>query len=99
MLKLLNELYARVIVSVVVGFLLASTSTLIQGPCTTVPPGENISRCVEFSKAVMHPRDLINNKQGSLADFAGTFAISSLVILALLSTYSQLHKRKSKSKT
>lgn len=94
MYRLIDKLSARILVATVFGFLIASTSTHLQGPCTTTIPGENSSRCVEFSKAVMHPRDLINNKQNTLTKFAGTLAISSFVSFALLSVYGQLRTKK-----
>ncbi len=72
--KLINKIYVRIIIAVVFGLLLASTFTSIQGPCTTVVPGENTANCVEFSKAVTYPNDLLNNKQDSLVHFLQTFA-------------------------
>jgi hypothetical protein len=93
MSKLLNKLYVRIIIAIVFGFLLAS-QTGIQGPCTVTTPGENKSHCVEFSKALEHPSDLINNKQNSLTRFSETLAISSLVSFALLSVYHQVQTKK-----
>jgi hypothetical protein len=94
MLKLINKLNVRILIAIVFGFLVASTFTHFQGPCTSTIQGEDSSHCVEFSKAVMHPRDLINNKQDTLTKFAGTFAISSLVGFALLTAYSQFQTKK-----
>lgn len=91
MSKLLNKLYIKVIISAAIGFSLAGAFSHIQYPCVSLVPGEV---CVALEKAVMHPNDLINNKQDSLAKFMRTFAISSLVSFALLSVYSQFKTKK-----
>lgn len=83
----------QILIATVFGLLVAATFTHLQGPCTATIPGENSSYCVEFSKAVMHPKDLISNKQNTLVRFAGTFTISSLAGFALLSVYSKLNRR------
>ena len=92
--KLTDKLSAQILIAVVFGFLIASLFTHLQVPCTTTIPGENSSHCVEFSKAVMHPRDLINNKQDTLTEFVGTLAVSTLVSFVLLSIYSRLRTKK-----
>jgi hypothetical protein len=78
MAKSINKLSVQLLIAIVFGFLMASAFTGLQGSCISTIPGEDSTRCVEFSKAVMHPRDLINNKQNSLTMFVETFAISSL---------------------
>lgn len=83
-------------VAAVFGLLAASTFTLVQSPCTTTIPGEDIRHCVEFSKAVMHPNDLLNNKQNSLMKFSKTFVIVSVTSFALLSAYSWYRTKKPK---
>lgn len=90
--KLIDKLYARIIAAVVLGLLFASTFTLMQGPCTTIVPGEDITKCVEHSKAIMHPGDLLNNTQNSLVKFSRTFVIVSVISFALLSVYSRYKK-------
>lgn len=55
----------------------------IQYPC---PPLGN-SGCVVWESAILHPSDLLSNKQGSLEDAAKTFAvifIASFVYLQFL---------------
>ncbi len=94
MAKLINKLNVRILIAIVFGFLVASTLTHLQGPCTTTIPGEDISHCVEISKALMSPKDLINNKQNSLTRFTETFAEVSLVSFVLLSSYSQFQTKK-----
>jgi hypothetical protein len=94
MYRLTSKLNVRILAAMAFGFLMASTFTHLQGPCTTTIPSEDGSHCVEFSKAVMHPKDLINNKQDTLTKFVGTLAIGSLAGFALLSAYGQLRTRK-----
>lgn len=98
MTKIINKLSARIIIAVVFGLLAASTFTLMQGPCTTTIPGENAAHCVEFSKAVMHPNDLLDNKQNSLMKFSKTFVIASVASFALLSAYSWYQNKNHKLK-
>ena len=94
-MKHINKLSVRIIVAVVIGFLVASQTGIIIEPCTGVPPpGENNAQCAEFSTALEHPSDLINNKQNSLDRFSKTLAVTSLVSFALLSIYSQHQKKK-----
>lgn len=88
--KLLSKFYVRVIISVTLGFFVAGTNTHMQYPC---PPMDS-QGCVSFEKAIMHPADLMHNKQDSLTNFVRTFAISSLVVLALLGLYNQLQAKK-----
>lgn len=94
MTKKVKAFSAWVIVAAIVGLLFASIITHIQGPCTAAIPGENTAKCVEFSKVVMCPSDLFNNKQNSLVKFLGTFAVASVTTYALLRAYNQFKKRK-----
>jgi hypothetical protein len=94
MLKPLSNLYVRVIISAAVGFFFVGAFTNNQYPCTQTIPGEDISHCVSIESAIMHPRDLIHNKQASLTRFSKTFAIVSLGSFALLSIISLAQKKK-----
>jgi hypothetical protein len=80
-MKLLNKLYFRIMISIVIGLLLAGGWTDIQYPC---PPLDNAG-CVVWESAIMHPSDLISNKQGSLVEASKTFLITSLVSFGLVS--------------
>jgi hypothetical protein len=86
-MKYIEKLPVRVVIALIAGFLLAGAFTKITYNCvpSTVPPGESVSRCVAFEKAVMHPSDLLSNEQDSLTKFSTTFAITSLITFALLS--------------
>ncbi len=88
----LNKLYVRIVISVLIGFLFVGAFVNIQYPC----PPLDAEGCVSFDSAVMHPNDLISNKQGSLDRFVINFAIVSLISFGLLSTYNQLQKRNPK---
>lgn len=90
-MRKLNKLYFKIAVALVVGFMFAGAVTKITYTCE---PEAGDTGCVSFAKAVMHPRDLVNNKQNSLTDFLGTFAISSLVSFALLTLYSQFRTKR-----
>jgi hypothetical protein len=83
-MKHINKLVVIIVVAVVIGFLLAGVSTKITYTCAPPPGTEG---CVSFDKAVMHPQDLLGNKQDSLVQFAKTFTIASVVAFALFSAY------------
>lgn len=80
-MKILNKFYFRVIISIVIGLLLAGGWTDIQYPC---PPLDNAG-CVTWESAIMHPSDLISNKQNSLVEASKNFLITSLVSFGLIS--------------
>jgi hypothetical protein len=86
----MRKLPVRIISALIAGLLLAGAFTTITYSCppSAVPAGESASHCVAFEKAVMHPSDLFNNKQRSLIRFSTTFAVASLIALALLSAAS-----------
>jgi len=88
--KYFEKLSVRIIISVVIGFLLAGALTDIQYPC---PPLDNAG-CVTWESAIMHPSDLISNKQNSLVEASKTFIITSIVSFGLLSLVSR-HKNQS----
>lgn len=96
MFKLMDKFYMRLVVAVVFALLAASAFTGIQGPCTTTAPGENAATCVEFSKAITNPNDLLDNKQNSLVKFSKTFAIVLITSYALLSVYTWHQSKKTK---
>ena len=91
-MKLINKLSVKLASAVVIGFLLASTSTYITYPC---PPIDGAVGCTSFQKAVMNPHDLLGNKQNSLVHFSETFVITSLASFALLSVFTSTRKGKS----
>jgi hypothetical protein len=90
-MKLLHKLSVRIVIAVVIGFLFASAGTDIAYMCA---PIDGAAGCASFDKALMHPSDLLNNEQNSLRRFSMTFAITSLVAFALLSTVSLAQKKK-----
>lgn len=87
MIKLTNKLAMKSIIAVGVGLLFASAFTSTQGPCVTTIPGEDIRQCVEWSKVIMRPSDLLSNKQNSLVRYSGTLLIVSAGSYVLLSIY------------
>lgn len=89
-MKYINNLWVKVIASIVIGFLLASAGTKITYTCT---PADGAAGCTSFEKAIMHPSDLLNNKQNSLTHFSKTFAITSLASFALLSILGFVQKK------
>ena len=72
MVKYIHSLWLKVIVAIVSGFLLAGAGTTISHTCMPKTPDGG---CVVFEKAVMHPVDLLNNKQDSLLHFSATFVV------------------------
>lgn len=81
-MKYIDKLSVRIRIAFVVGFLLASIGTKITYTCV---PIDGAKGCVSFEKAIMHPSDLLNNRQDSLVKFSTTFVISSLVTFIILS--------------
>jgi hypothetical protein len=88
-MKHINKFSIRVVVSVFIGFLLACAWTNIQYQCD---PLDN-NGCVAFESAILHPKDLINNKQDSLISFSRYVVLSSVVCLAILTAINASHKR------
>lgn len=93
-MKYIHKLSVKIIVSIVIGFLLAGVGAKITYSC---PPVDGAVGCVSFEKAIMHPDDLLNNKQDSLVRFSKTFVIASLASFAALSLFSVAYKRSKKS--
>jgi hypothetical protein len=94
MQKLTNNHSLKLLVAIALGLLFASTFTSIQTPCSTTIPGEETQKCIEWSKVVMRPDELLSNSQSSLVRFSVTFFVISLSSYALLSIYNrQLIKR------
>lgn len=77
--------------AVVIGLLFAGSRTTITYDCV---PIDGAKGCVSFEDAIMHPGDLINNKQNSLVRFSTNFALSSLTTFALISATSVVHKKR-----
>lgn len=92
MIKNVKSLCARILVAVILGLILASTFTKTQGPCTSSTPGEDVAKCVEFSKAILHPNDLLNNNQDSLVNFSKTFASVSVTTFIVFGAYDYCKK-------
>ncbi|HMT19384.1 MAG TPA: hypothetical protein PKD20_05460 [Candidatus Saccharibacteria bacterium] len=90
-MKYIDKLSIRIVTAVVIGILLAGAWTDIQYQCD---PLEN-KGCVAFESAVLHPKDLINNKQGSLVTFSRYMVYSSAVCLAILTIINASQKRRS----
>ena len=76
-----------------VGFLFASIGTKMTYDCA---PIDGFMGCVSFEKAIMHPADLLNNRQNSLVKFTANFAAASLITFALLSIVSLAQRGQSK---
>lgn len=77
-----------------------AAQTGIEVPCTGVPPpGESNARCAAIGKALWYPKDLINNKQNTLAEFSKTFVEVSVFTFALLSIIALYWKKKSSVKS
>ena len=93
-MKYINKLSVRIIAAVVIGFQLASVGTKITYSCR---PVDGAAGCVSFGKAVMHPSDLLNNKQDSLVHFSETFVITSFASFVLLSVFGLARKKKAYS--
>lgn len=87
-MKFINKLSVRIIISVLIGFLLAVAWTDIQYSC---PPLDNAG-CVVWESAIMHPSDLISNKQGSLVEASKAFLIISIISFGLISVISRQKK-------
>jgi hypothetical protein len=80
-MKLLNKLSVRIVAAIVIGFLITGAGISNTYSCA---PIDGAAGCVSFDKVVMHPNDLLHNRQNSLVRFSSTFAITSLVAFALL---------------
>ncbi|MDQ2973221.1 MAG: hypothetical protein M3Q79_01940 [bacterium] len=88
-MKHVNKLWVRIVTAIVIGFLFAGSRTGITYTCPLI---DGAAGCVSFDKAIMHPSDLLNNKQDSLVRFSETFIITSLASFALLSISAWLKK-------
>lgn len=89
----MNKLAVNTVIAVVVGIAFAGVGTKMTYPCPSFVATPT-SGCVSIEKSIMHPADLIKNKQNSLTKFAGQFAVSSLVVFTLLSLYSYSQTKK-----
>ncbi len=89
-MKYIHNLSIRIAVAIVVGFLLAGAATKITYSCA---PVDGAAGCVSFDKAIMHPSDLLNNKQDSLVHFSETFVVASLISFAVLSIVDVAQKK------
>ncbi|MGB4967505.1 MAG: hypothetical protein WBO35_04870 [Candidatus Saccharimonadales bacterium] len=89
-MKYIHKLSVRILAALVIGFLLAGAGTKITYSCASV---DGAAGCVSFDKAIMHPSDLLNNKQDSIVHFTEAFVISSLVSFAVLSIIDVAQKK------
>lgn len=87
----MNELWFKLTVAAICGLLLASITTKISYTC---PPADGVVGCVSFEKALMHPSDLMENKQDSLAYFATTFIATGGIVFTTLSLVNTVQKNK-----
>ena len=92
-MKHINNLTVRILAATLIGFLIAGITTKNTCDCPNFVKEPN-SGCISFEKVVMHPGDLITNKQNSLVRFSTTFAIGSLASFALLSLVGLVLKKK-----
>lgn len=83
----------KIIAAILIGFLIAGAGTDIHYTCT---PIDGAKGCASFEKAVMHPADLLNNRQSSLVHFVETFVISSLIVFVILEILTHGKKRQLK---
>ena len=74
----LRPLPLRLVLSVLVGVLLAAMLVDVKTSCTNATPGESISNCVEFAKAVTRP-DVFKNDPSAKQSFALVFVAGSFV--------------------
>lgn len=89
-MKYIHKLSVRILVAIVIGLFFAGTGTSITYTCA---PVDGAKGCISFDKAVMHPGDLLNNKQNSLTHFSEIFVISSVVSFAVLSIVDSVQKK------
>ena len=92
-MKYISKLWVKIVAAITFGFLLAGAGTHITYSC---PLTDGAAGCVSLAKAIDHPNDLLNNKQGSLVHFSENFVIASLVVFALLSVFSLTQKRRTR---
>ena len=90
-MKLIHKLSVRIAIALVIGVLFAGAGTKITYTCALVDGAQG---CTSFEKAIMHPNDLLDNKQNSLVKFSTTFALTSLIAFAILEAASRAQKRK-----
>ena len=91
-MKYLNKLSVKIAIAIIAGFLLAGAGADIAYPCDPKPA--DMIGCESLEKAVMNPKDLLSNKQGSLIRFTQTFGITAIATLAVLSTVSAIQQKK-----
>lgn len=90
-MKQINKLSVRIVVALLIGFLFAGALTKITYPCE---PTDGAKGCLSFEKAIMHPNDLINNRQNSLVKFSQSFATVSVGTFVVLGVRSLASKKR-----
>lgn len=83
----MKKILLAIVVAVGIAFVMAGAGTHIAYAC---PPVDGARGCVEFSKAIMHPGDLLHNKEDSLVHFATTFFLTFLVVFAVITIAFQI---------
>ena len=90
-MKQINKLSVKIAIALLIGFLYAGAFTSISHDGCK-PPIDGAQGCATIEKAVMHPGDLLDNKQDSMVRFFSAFASVSIGTLALLSVAAKKSK-------
>lgn len=88
----INILSVRITAAIAIGFLYAITFTSINYDYCA--PIDGSQGCATIEKAIMHPKDLLNNKQDSFVRLSKTSAVVSLGTFAVLSVLSLVNKKR-----
>jgi hypothetical protein len=85
-MKYLGKIWLRIAIAAIAGLFVAGLTKMTY-PCSPsiVQFGESVDQCVSFEKSIMHPKDLLANRQDSLVDFTKTLLITSLFVFIILS--------------
>lgn len=94
-----NSFLAKVLAAVAIGLIIASTLTDATYPCNAndMLEGDSIARCIAWDEVVLHPSDLMSNREGSLLRFLTTFVVTALVSYAIISIVSRAYRKKFRS--
>jgi hypothetical protein len=86
-----KRLFKYMLLALIAGVFFAGAFTHITYPCQPLP---GYAGCVSYEKAIMHPRDLASNVQGSLAQFLLKFLVVFAIVLVLLIAFHMVWARK-----
>jgi hypothetical protein len=78
-----RNLMVYILLAFLIGAGFASFATKITSSCPPLPD-EPAAECVSFDKALLHPKDLLLNSQGSLVQFLINLLVVFVVVLILL---------------